>query len=351
MRRKILLVLLLALAGTAFYIYFSFFTSTTRFVGNSKLLYIKSSEATPEAVMRSLQNDSLVSSLANFKLLAKQRGYFSSVKPGRYRIKTGTSLYQLVNQLRGGQQEPVNLVINKVRLPQDLARLLDKQLETDSASAYEALLGADSSLASSKLYKIIPNTYSVLWTQPVEKVVARLNADYDKWWNQQNRQQKAKDLGFTPSEIYTIASIVEEETNKPKDKPLVASVYLNRLRLGMPLQADPTIRFALKNFVMNRILYTHLKTPSAYNTYLNGGLPPGAICTPSPATIDAVLDAPKTDYIFFVADADLRGGSTFTTNLTDHSRAARVYQDSLTAFLKRKALKAKAAKDSLAAAK
>jgi UPF0755 protein len=350
MLRKIVLFLLLLALGIAAYVYFSFFTSNTHFAGKSKLLYIASNNATPAAVLRSLQKDSLVKNLNNFKLLAGQRGYFDAIKPGRYKIQAGTSLYTLLNQLRAGQQEPVNLVINKVRLPQDLARLLGKQLETDSASAYAALLGADSSLATNKLYKIIPNTYSVLWTQPADKVVDRLNSDYDKWWARQNRQEKAERLGFSPADVYTIASIVEEETNKPEDKPKVASVYLNRLRLGMPLQADPTIRFALKDFMMNRVLFTHLKTPSPYNTYLHSGLPPGAICTPSPTTIDAVLDAPKTDYIFFVANADLRGGSTFTTNLADHNEAARIYQDSLTAFLKRKALKAKAAKDSLAKA-
>ena len=132
---------------------------------------------------------------------------------------------------------------------------------------------------------------------------------------------------------------MEEETNLPQDKGNIASVYLNRLKTGMPLQADPTIRYALGDFTLNRIMYGHLKTVSPYNTYLNKGLPPGPICTPAPNTIEAVLNAPQTDFLYFVANPDLMGGSTFTTNLDDHNKAARRYQDSLTAFLMRKAQK------------
>lgn len=347
MLRRIFVLFVLLFLGLAGYVYFFYFTSATKFSGKSKLLYISTKSANSAKLLAQLADDSIVNNIGRFKILARQRGYLAAIKPGRYRIKAGTSLYELVNQLRNGEQEPVNLVINKLRLPQDLARLLARQLETDSITALAALQDGDTSLANNKLYQIIPNTYSVLWTQPVQKVVARLTADYAKWWRQNNRIEKAKALGFTPDQVYTIASIVEEETNLAADRGKVASVYLNRLRLGMPLQADPTIRFALQNFVMNRILFVHLKTPSAYNTYQHTGLPPGPICTPQPATIDAVLDAPKTDFIFFVANPDLRGGSTFTTNLADHNRAANVYQDSLSAFLKRKAAKQKAAADSV----
>jgi UPF0755 protein len=342
MLRKILLGFSLLLMGLAAYVYIFYFTGATRFSGKSKLLYIYTNQANSTAVLAQLKADSIVGNINRFELLARRRGYLSAIKPGRYRIKAGTSLLNLVNQLRNGQQEPVNLVINKLRLPQDLARLMDRQLETDSASALAALQGADTSLAANKLYQIIPNTYSVFWTEPAQKVIARLTADYRKWWQQNNRTQKAAALGLSPAQVYALASVVEEETNLAADRPKVASVYLNRLRLGMPLQADPTIRFALQNFTMNRVLFAHLKTPSPYNTYLHSGLPPGAICTPQPATIDAVLTAPKNEFIFFVANADLRGGSTFTTNFADHNRAAKIYQDSLTAFLKRKAARKQA---------
>jgi UPF0755 protein len=173
----------------------------------------------------------------------------------------------------------------------------------------------------------------------------RLYEEQQKWWNRGGRLQKAEARGLSANQVYILSSIVEEETNIPADKPLVASVYLNRLQKRMPLQADPTIRFALKDFAMNRVMYTHLAVSSPYNTYRNAGLPPGPICTPSPATIDSVLAAPTTNYLFFVANADLRGGSTFTTNLADHNKAARLYQDSLEAWLERKAARQKAVSD------
>jgi UPF0755 protein len=197
---------------------------------------------------------------------------------------------------------------------------------------------------------IIPDTYEVIWTWSPERVLQKLKEDRERWWNKNDRKALAAKIGLSQEDVHTLASIVEEETNKKDDKPKVASVYLNRLKMGMPLQADPTIRFALKNFTMNRVLFVHLRTPSPYNTYLNKGLPPGPICAASPSSLDAVLNAPKTDYIFFVADADLMGGSTFTTNLADHNKAAKVYQDSLSAWLKRKAIREKAKKDSIAEA-
>jgi UPF0755 protein len=261
------------------------------------------------------------------------------------------SVVEMVRKLRRGIQDPVKLVIVKLRLPGDFARLIGKRFECDSAQMMQWLslsgnlhpFGLDSNNWASA---IIPNTYNMLWTWPPGQIMERLYEEQKKWWGRNSRTQKAESLGLSPTQAYILASIVEEETNIPADKPLVASVYLNRLQKRMPLQADPTIRFALKNFAMNRVMYTHLAVNSPYNTYRNAGLPPGPICTPSPATIDSVLAAPTTNYLFFVANADLRGGSTFTTNLTDHNKAARLYQDSLVAWLERKAARQKAIKDS-----
>ena len=347
MLRKLLITLFVFLCLAAGYVYFTFFTAATQFAGSSKYLYIYSNQATPSALIQSLRADSIIKNSANFNRIAGQMGYLDHIKPGRYKIEKDISLYHLVKLLRSGKQAPVNFVINKIRLPQDLSRLMGKAFETDSAAVFKALQGNDSSLPQNKLYQIIPNTYSIPWNYPADKIVSKLTNDSKQWWQQKNRLDKAKALGFSTGQIYSIASIVEEETNKAEDRPLVASVYINRLNRGMPLQADPTIRFALKDFKMNRILFVHLRTPSVYNTYTNGGLPPGPICTPSPVTIDAVLDAPKTDYLFFVANPDLMGGSTFTTNLPDHNKAAKLYQDSLSAFLKRKAIKEKAKADSI----
>jgi UPF0755 protein len=346
MIKKIVFSILILALLVAAVVWFKFFTSKTSFAADKKYLYIHTNNATKQAVLDALQSDSMVSNLGDFEFVANRMDYWKKIKPGRYLIEKGDNIITIVRKLRNGDRWPVNLVINKLRLPQDLARLAGRNFETDSTDFTQYL---DSNRLA-EFEKIIPNTYSIPWTYGPEKIMNILNEEYDKWWNQKDRKQKAAALGYSPDKIYTVASIVEEETNRPDDKGNVASVYFNRLQKGMPLQADPTIRYALKDFKMNRIYYKHLAVASPYNTYLHTGLPPGPICTPSPATIDAVLNSPKTEYIYFVADADLRGGSTFTTNLTDHSKAARVYQDSLNAWLLRKAAKQKAIADSISKA-
>jgi UPF0755 protein len=148
--------------------------------------------------------------------------------------------------------------------------------------------------------------------------------------------QKAEQMSFTPKQVYIIASIVEEETNKNDEKGKVASVYINRYHKGMPLGADPTVKFALKDFGLKRIYYKHLSVESPYNTYKHPGLPPGPICTPSPKTIDAVLNAPKTDYLFFVARSDFSGYHTFSQNFAEHKKNAQEYQKALNELILRK---------------
>ena len=176
---------------------------------------------------------------------------------------------------------------------------------------------------------IIPDTYFLNWNTSTTKILSRLKDEQDKFWNKNDRIQKAEALNFSKQQVYTLASIVEEETNKNDEKGNVASVYINRLNLGMPLAADPTIKFALKNFGLKRIYYNYLKTTSPYNTYMYKGLPPGPICTPQTVTIDAVLNAPKTDYLFFVAKSDFSGYHQFTSNFAEHDKYAKIYQQAL----------------------
>lgn len=347
MIRKLILIFIAGILLVAGIGYYKFLSPKTQFSGERKFLYIRTNHATKQAVLDSLVADSMVSNINDFVWLGDRMQYWENIKPGKYLVKKGESIYSIVKKLRTGNHTPVNLVINKLRVREDLARLIGKNFEADSASVKEWLDSSD----VSHFYEIIPNTYSFPWTYPVPRIMKKLNEEYDIWWAKNDRLQKADSAGFSPREIYIIASIVEEETNIPGDKLKIASVYFNRIKKKMPLQADPTIRYALKNFTMNRILYADLAVPSPYNTYRNPGLPPGPICTPSPATIDSVLNAPTTDYLFFVANADLKGGSTFTSTLQEHSRAAREYQDSLTAWLKRKAAREKATSDSIAKAK
>lgn len=346
MIKKIFTFLLIAAVLLAAWSGFRFLGPATHFAGKEKYLLIYSNAPTRDAVLATLEKDSLVKNINAFSTAASWIGYWEKIKPGRYRITKGMSVTAILRQVRNGSQTPSRLVINKLRLPGDLAKVLSRAIESDSATI-AAFLNNKDSLATCGLTpenwpaSIIPNTYEVYWTTSITGVLNRLKDEKEKWWAKNDRKAKAEAIGLSPEEVQTLASIVEEESNVKADRPKIASVYLNRLKKGMPLQADPTIRFALKDFSLNRIFYGHLKTPSPYNTYLNRGLPPGPICTPSPTTIDNVLEAPKTDYIFFVANADLKGGSTFTTNLADHSRAAKLYQDSLTAWLKRKAEKEK----------
>ena len=240
--------------------------------------------------------------------------------------------------LKAGKQSPVRLVINKLRLKEDLAGKIGKTFEIDSLEAINFLSNKDSIAAyklddNTLLSAIIPNTYELNWNTSFKKVFSRLKSEQEKFWNA-DRTQKAKAKNLTPLQAYIIASIVEEETNKADDKPLVASVYTNRFIKGEKLQADPTVKFAKKDFLMTRILFSDLKFESPYNTYAHAGLPPGPICTPSTKSIDAVLDAPKTDYMFFVAKPDFKGYSNFAVTYAEHQVFARAYQQALDSLIR-----------------
>lgn len=355
MLKYLFLAILLALAIVSYVGYARFFAPATGFSGKEKIIYIPSDNPVESKVMELILADTIVNKPKDFQWMAGKMKYWESVKPGRYKINSGMSVREIVALLRSGNQSPSRLVMNKLRLPEQLGKAISKAIEADSSKVMAFISNKDSMAALGLTEEnwsayIIPDTYEVIWTWSTGRVMKKIVEDREKWWQKNERLQKAESKGLTPEKVHIIASIIEEETNKAEDKPKVASVYLNRIQRGMPLQADPTVRFAMKDFVSNRVLFSHLRTPSPYNTYLNRGLPPGPICTASPSSLEAVLNAPDTDYIFFVADADLRGGSTFTTNLSDHNKAAKVYQDSLTAWLKRKAIRERALKDSLAKA-
>jgi UPF0755 protein len=347
MIKKILAFIIVVLVLGGGYALYKFKLGKTKFEGESKMFYIHTNAANKSAILASLVNDSVCSDPSGFELVANRMDYWRKIKPGRYKIPKGTNLINLVRILKNGVQTPVELVISrKIRLKQDFAKLIGHNFEADSASVMDYLndddslrvLGLDS---ASWITGILHNTYSIPWTYSPSRIFRKLYSEQEKFWLNNNRVEKAKALGYSPEQIYTLASIVTEETNKDADKPKIASTYMNRLAKGMRLQADPTVKFAMKNFLLNRIMYSHLKYESPYNTYLHTGLPPGPICTVTGKTIDEVLDAPKTDFLYFVADADLRGGSSFSSTIEQHQKLAKAYQDSLTAFLQRKALQNK----------
>jgi len=345
MLKKIVKPMLIIGALLLLLLWWLFGSSVTGFSDKAKFVYIATGTNSKEAVLQALQKDGIISSTTGFDVLAKATGYYDNIKPGKYRIEKGSNALSIFRMLKAGRQAEVKLVLGKIRLREDWAQKMSQLIETDSASIMRFLSSNDSLKAlgvdtASWATLLIQNTYNIYWTQDFTTVMQRLKKEQAKWWAQKDRKEKAAALGFSPAEVYTIASIVEEETNMRSDKPLVASVYMNRLKKGMPLQADPTIRFARKDFETNRVYYNHLKVASPYNTYQNKGLPPGPICVPSVATLDAVLQAPATDYIYFVAKPDFSGHSVFNSSYAEHSKAAKIYQDSLTAYLNRKAAKA-----------
>ncbi|MBS1761219.1 MAG: endolytic transglycosylase MltG [Bacteroidetes bacterium] len=261
---------------------------------------------------------------------------FTKPKAGRYKISDGMSNYSLIRILRSGNQAEVKLTINKERTPELFAGKFGKKydFEFDSLQMINFLHNTDSLKkygvdTNTVMAIVMPYTYSLKWNSTPEKVYQQFYNTYQTFWTQE-RKIKADSLHLTPIQVITLASIVDEETLKKSDKGNIASTYLNRIRVGMPLQADPTIKYAMRDFSLKRILSVHLKTISPYNTYLNRGLPPGPICTPQPETIDAVLNAPKTEYLYFVASSNFDGSSIFTTNYNDHLKYAHLYQQELT---------------------
>ena len=330
MKKKTILTILALLLICGGFISWKIFGPTVT-APEKKYFYIKTG-ATYQEVKNSLTNEKIIGGEFWFNQVAAKLNYNTKVKAGRYEIKDGISVFNLVRMLRSGSQSPVNLIITKLRVKEDLAQKIAAGFECDSLSVLSFLNNTDSLKkynldSNTVMTAVIPNTYSILWNTTASKIFRKLYSDQEKFWNE-DRRKKAAALHMTPQQVYTMASIVEEETNKDADKGNVASVYINRIQSGQRLEADPTIKFALRNFGLKRIRDSHKQAAanSPYNTYFNTGLPPGPICTPSSKTIDAVLNAPVTNYLFFVAKPDWSGLSNFTDNYQEHMMNAKKYQ-------------------------
>lgn len=330
MKKKILFGAFVAISLIAGFIAWKFFGPTVH-VPEKKYFYIRTGE-THEEVKDSLTKQKIIAGETWFTLASKAIGY-DKVKPGRYEIKKGMSLAGLVRMLRNGQQSPVNFVITKIRTKETLASRIGNAFECDSLQMINFLNNPDSLKeydldSNTVMAAAMPFTYTIKWNTTPGKIFQQFYTAYKIFWTAE-RKEKAVNLGISPVQVSTLASIIDEETNSKTDKPNVASVYLNRIAKGMPLQADPTVKFAMRNFGLKRVLRVHLNTLSPYNTYINKGLPPGPICTPDIETIEAVLNSPKTDYIYFVASSAFDGTHVFTTNYNDHIKYARTYQQEL----------------------
>lgn len=280
-----------------------------------------------------LQQGNILKDVPSFEWVAQQAGYPERVLPGRYKIEQGMSNVDLVKLLASGKQEPVRLVINKFRDKYDLFGAVARRLEADSTRLVQ--LFTDDKLMrkhgfnqENSLAMIIPNTYEFYWNTSALEFMEKMLKENAAFWTAE-RKEKARRLGLEPTQVMTLASIVEEETNQLQEKGTIARVYLNRLAIGMKLQADPTVRFAIGDFSIKRVRGAMLNHPSPYNTYYAEGLPPAPICTPSIPTIDAVLNSSPNDYLYFCAREDFSGLHSFAKDYRDHQRNAQKYQKAL----------------------
>ncbi|MFT4738375.1 MAG: UPF0755 protein [Cyclobacteriaceae bacterium] len=287
-------------------------------------------EATFKEVQNMLYDNRIVNDLVSFSFLAKLKNYDSNIKPGVYALKSNMTNIEAINLLRSGAQTPIKITFTNVRkldeLPERIAQFMEFETEE-----LKALMLNDTTAAyygfspETFLSMFIPNTYEVYWTDTPKKMLDRLKNEYDKFWTSE-RIELARSIGMTANEVSTLASIVQAEDTQMKESGRIAGVYVNRLRRGIPLQADPTVVYAVGDFSIRRVLTTHTKTKSPYNTYANKGLPPGPINMPSIAALQSVLNFENHNYLYFCAKADFSGYHTFATNLQAHNKNARDFQ-------------------------
>ncbi len=298
---------------------------------NTAYIYIDENK-NYESVVEQLNQSNLPSEKI-FRVISERMRYPHSVKSGRYEIRDGMTMIDVVRMLRSGNQSAVNLTFNNIRTKENLAGRISQQLMLDSVVLLNALndtiiinkLGFDS-LSISSMF--IPNTYQVFWDTDEDALMKRMKREYSAFWNE-DRLRKASVIGLSPIQVSVLASIVEEEATYADEYPIVAGLYLNRLNRGMRLEADPTVKFAIGDFGLRRILFRHLEVESPYNTYKVDGLPPGPIRIPSVASIDAVLSPQSHNYLFMCAKDDLSGRHNFAITHAEHSRNAARYQRAL----------------------
>ncbi len=338
-RKKILLIFLISSSVLAisltFYFYQVFFSPNTLVKSDQPYLLKIPSNAVYKQVANQLYTDQVINDALSFGFVAKVLGYQEAVKPGLYQVDPKMNNLDLVRLLRSGRQLPVKVTFNNVRTEEDLAEKITANLETSP----EQFLG----LIQDSVYirkfdfeeetimgMFIPNTYEFWWNTSPEALFDRMYREYQAFWTEEKRQ-RAQAVGLTQKQVSTLASIVQAESQKSDERPRIAGVYLNRMKIGMPLQADPTLVYATGDFTLKRILNVHKEIDSPYNTYKYTGLPPGPINLPDINSLNAVLNAEKHDYLYFCAKEDFSGYHVFASNYNDHMNNARRYQRALNA--------------------
>lgn len=287
-------------------------------------------------VLHILKENHAIKQVWSFELVSRLKKYPEKVKAGKYQLTPRMNNRQIVNMLRAGLQKPVKLVIYNIRTREEFAGLIGRTLEIDSASFYSVIsnpafcdsLGTDT---NNILSRFITDNYELYWNTSISNLLKKFNQSYHSFWNK-SRLAKAKALNLSPYQVTTLASIVEKEVIFDKEMPTVAGVYLNRLRIGMPLQADPTLVFATRDFDTRRVKAYHKEFDSPYNTYKYAGLPPGPICMPRKKSIDAVLDAEQHKFVYFCANPDMSGYSIFSETYEQQMKVAAMYRKKLDAM-------------------
>lgn len=327
------IILLLAGAFTIYKAYSILYKANIKLDGKKHEFFYIHTGADFAKVSDSLKAKNILMDEGTFDWLANYKDYKDHIKPGKYLIADGMSNNELINMLKSGKQEPVKLVFNNVRTRFQLAGKIAKQLEADSVSIMN-LLNDSISLKKSDftpdnaIVIFIPNTYEMYWNTSAKQLFDRMNDEFKNFWND-GRKDKAKEAGFTPVQIEILASIVQEETAQYDEMSRIAGLYINRLHKGMKMEADPTVKFAVGDFAIKRVLKRHLEVESPYNTYRHTGLPPGPISLPDPRVIDKVLDYEKNDYIYMCAKEDFSGYHNFAKTASEHAANARRYQNAL----------------------
>lgn len=331
-----LFVLIIGSLGYIYYIY-----SITTFPINkatSCYLYIPSG-SNYEDVKAILKQNKLINNERIFEWMVEKKNYKQNVHSGKYKVYCKTTnnklkellrINALINALRSGEQEPILITFNSIRKKEEFAGKVSQYLELDSVSLINALnnpeiYGKYGFNKETFLTMFLPDSYEFYWDTDVESFIKRMAEEYKKFWND-SRKTKAKIVNLSQSEVSILASIVQKESLQEDEKPTIAGVYINRLKRNQKLEADPTVVFAVGDFTITRVLKRHLKIDSPYNTYKYIGLPPGPICLPSKASIDAVLNYKKHNYLFFCAKGDGSGYHNFAKTYNEHLKNARIYR-------------------------
>jgi UPF0755 protein len=327
------LFFLLLLAAGALGLYFIFMNpNITPAKRESPFVFIATGSTVEDAIT-ALDTSVVFNSRFTFNIASRLMNYPGRVWPGRYKVHSAMSNLELLKMLRSGNQSMVELVFHNIRTKEQFAERIDQQIEVTNDSLLYLMndnefLSAFDIDTNTALTLFIPNTYEFFWNTSGSQFFKRMKTEHDKFWNDE-RKQKASELNLTPAEITVLASIVEQETQRNDEKPTIAGVYLNRLKKNMNLQADPTLVYALGDFSIRRVLNEHKKIDSPYNTYMYRGLPPGPICIPSIASIDAVLNRFSHNYLYFCAKEDFSGYHVFASTHQQHMTNAARFQRAL----------------------